>query len=256
MQGRERSSQGASQKHQEHTRLCVTRRKPLGVNFIHHDHQGSHFQMGLNNCICDGSREGEEEECGAAKNICEALMCQPGWSYTPYEIEKGNPSFQSCSVCDKWVLFMKTSKLAIPHLPQPLWQQKKKKRKSPETDQWDPLAPSHAENPNRCQTECWSSTTERASAALRLYIPPCPHPTRSAGLPTIHTHRCLNALLSAGCFPKHTPSSPPPAKTRETLCGLSDTICSSSQLTVNRNNTKTTQRGTVLLKQHACVRVT
>lgn len=85
------------------TRLCVTRRKPLGVNFIHHDHQGSHFQMGLNNCICDGSREGEEEECGAAKNICEALMCQPGWSYTPYEIEKGNPSFQSCSVCDKWV---------------------------------------------------------------------------------------------------------------------------------------------------------
>lgn len=118
------------------TRGCALRdANPWGSTYttwwLHHDHQGSHFQRGLNNCICDGSREGEEEECGAAKNICEALMCQPGWSYTPYEIEKGNPSFQSCSVCDKWVLFMKTSKLAIPHLPQPLWQQKKRKKKKP-----------------------------------------------------------------------------------------------------------------------------
>lgn len=62
--------------------------------------------MGLNNSIWVGSREGEEEDRGAAKNISEALLCHPGWSYTPFKIIKSNPSVQHRFLCHKLVLFI------------------------------------------------------------------------------------------------------------------------------------------------------
>lgn len=37
----------------------------------------------------------------ARHSVCEGLMRQPGWSYTPWERKKGkyNPSFKSWSLC-------------------------------------------------------------------------------------------------------------------------------------------------------------
>lgn len=131
----------------------------------------------------------------------EGLMCQPGWSYNPYQKKRSNPSFQSGSLWEKLGLIRKTKQAGIPHLAETLWWQKKK----PETDQQDLLLSSRAKNPNRCHSKWWTWTTESFSAVLHLFIQPRSHPTRSAGSPLAHAHfqthtRCRKALLSAGCF--------------------------------------------------------
>lgn len=95
--------------------------------------------------------------------------------------------------------------LGIPHL-----QKVKMPENASSTGQQDLLLPTTTlKNPNRAKW-WWTWATESSCAVLRLFIQPCSHPTRSTSLPTkpahspTHTHCCRKALLSVGCFPKHT----------------------------------------------------
>lgn len=176
----------------------------------------------------------------------------------PFRTNKSNPSVQRCFLCHKLVLFIKT------------------KQKKDRTAAYDFLTfhrPSDGKKTSRETDQCWSTlssqsrrkshlipnsmcvqlpATESASVLCSAFIyrPAVTQPDLRACLQSTPT-TCPNALLSVGCFPKHTPS-PRPTKTRISLCELSDMIFSFGQLTVNKNNKNNTEH----LKQHTCVRVT
>lgn len=137
--------------------------------------------------------------------MCEALTCQPGWSYTPYEKQKCNPSFQSCFL--KKVCFVKTK--AVPHLLEALLIAKKRARNraagfpTSTRPRWK-----SQQMPNRV-IKYW----KRFCVVLRLFIQPRSHPTRSAGSPSAHAHfqkhiHVVETHYSQWvALPKRTPSS-------------------------------------------------
>lgn len=103
-------------------------------------------------------------------------------------------------------------------------------KKKPETDARDPVTPSHAENPNRCQTE-WR-TTERASALCSAFLYTLLSPNQNCRIaynthtPTLkHIHNTVEMHYFQWVAFPNTPLSTP-SNTRKPLSEALGVICS------------------------------